>query len=539
MAKKAAQRLVFQPEALEGIHRGINWITEPISATLGPRPRYVAVAPVIRERPIELLDNGGVIARRVIELPDPDADMGAMLVRNLLWHLHENVGDGTATAAVIFRSVCAKGMKYLAAGGDVVLLRQYLLEGLQVILQQLAEMTIPIAGQKPLAQLAKSICHDSTLAALLGEVFDAIGEHGELEIRTGYDRHLRAEYLDGAQWSEGVLSKEMLTGASRVATLQNPSILITDLDIETPEQLIPALEAAMAAGSPSMLVVARTLSERATGFVVMNSRQGRFPMLAVKTPGDINTRGDLMHDMAVLTGGQPLLDVAGDSLASVKGAHLGHARRVWVNENRVGIVGGKGDPRRISKHYAQLVRSLDQTDDPTRHKNLMERIGKLVGGSATLWIGGTTISETEIRKELASRTARTMRGAIRGGVLPGGGSALLACRMPLRKRLTESGETEERAAYTMLLEAVEAPIRTILSNTGYDPGEILAEINQAGPGCGFDVERGRCANMTEAGILDAARAYTLAVQGAISGAAQALSISVLVHRTKPEFAMNT
>ncbi len=211
----------------------------------------------------------------------------------------------------------------------------------------------------------------------------------------------------------------------------------------------------------------------------------------------------------------------------------------WVNENRVGIVGGKGDPCQVSKRYTQLVRSLDQTDDLIKRKTLMERIGKLVGGSATLWIGGVATSETELRKELASRTARTMRGAIGSGVLPGGGSALLACRPPLQKCLAESCEPVERAAYAMLLQTVEAPIRAILSNAGYDPAEVLAEINQAETSYGFDVEQARLVNMTEAGIFDAARAYTQAVQGAISGAAQALGIEVLVHHTKPEYKMNT
>jgi chaperonin GroEL len=262
-------------------------------------------------------------------------------------------------------------------------------------------------------------------------------------------------------------------------------------------------------------------------------------MLAVKSPGDINTRSDLMQDMALLTGGQRLLAGAGDSLQSVKGVHLGRARRVWVSEDRFGIVGAQGDPRQVSAHYAQLARNLDQTHDQTRQKNLRERIEKLAGGSATLWIGGATNSEIEPRKEIASRTGRTIRSAIGSGVLPGGGSALLACRLPLQKRLSEACETEERAAYTMLLQAIEVPVRTILLNAGYEPGEILAQINGAGSLYGFDVEQRRIVNMMDAGIVDAANAYTRAVQGAITGAAQAMSIEVLVHRTKPDYAMNT
>ncbi len=538
MEKKTARRLVFQPDALEGIHRGINCLTDAVSATLGPRPRYVAVAPVIRERPIELLDNGGVIARRVTELMDPDADMGAMLVRNLLWHLYEDVGDGTATAAVIFRSVCTQGLRVVAAGGDVVLLRKYLLEGLQIILQQLADLTRPIEGREPLARLAESICHDRELAAQLGEIFDTLGPHGDLDVRTGYHRSLRSEYLAGPQWAAGALSKEMI-GSARFATLLNPAILLTDLEIDTPEQLIPALEAAMAAEASSLLIIAQHLGERATGFVVMNSRQGSFPMLAVKSPGDINTRSDLLQDMALLTGGQPLLAGAGDSLAAVTRTRLGRARRAWATDNHFGVVGGQGDPRQVSAHYAGLTRQLDQTSDRTRRDNLMERVGKLVGGSAALWVGGATSSEIEMRKESATRTARTMRSAIGSGVLPGGGSALLACRPALRERQAQAHDAAERAAYAILLQAVETPVRVILSNAGYDPGAILGDIDAAGPLCGFDVEQRRVVDMAEVGIFDAAKATTMAVQGAISGAAQALSIEVLVHRAKPDYAMNT
>ena len=224
------KRLIFQPDASLSLQRGINLIVDAIRPTLGPIPRTVAVSQVMDGKPPELLDKGGLIARRITDLPDPNADMGAMLLRQMLWQLYEDCGDGTATAAVIFQSIYNEGLKYLAAGGDAMRLRQFLNEGLDLILNALDEMTLPIEGKEQLAQLAETICHDRELADKLGEIFDFIGEYGQLDVRRGHTRYIEHDYMKGMYWQRGAVSRAMLRGGKQSdrIVMNDTAILLSD-----------------------------------------------------------------------------------------------------------------------------------------------------------------------------------------------------------------------------------------------------------------------------------------------------------------------
>ncbi|MBM4464480.1 MAG: hypothetical protein FJ014_02740, partial [Chloroflexi bacterium] len=437
-AKRQTQRVVFQPTAYRGLQQGINQIADTLRPTLGPLPRTVAIERSPRDKAPELLDDGGVIARRIIELADRDEDVGAMLLRHVLWRLHEKVGDGTATAAVLFQSVYNQGVHYIVSGGNGMALRHYLEKGMGVVLNELTGMAVYLEGQEKFAQMAETICHDPSLAKMLGEIFDIIGEYGQLEIRSGRSRELEREYVEGMYWKGGILSRQMITDHTSLRTeMENAAILISDLDIEDPRQLIPVIEAAMQAEIHSLLIVAGRLSDNAIALLLMASRDpAKFQAIAVQTPG--MTAGDQaasLEDLAVLSGGRPLAKTAGYTLSGVKVQHLGRARRAWADRTYFGIVGGKGDPRALRKHIVSLRAAFGRADDPEVRRKLQERIGKLMGGSAVLWVGGATELEINARKELAQRASDALRGAITDGVVPGGGVSLLACRAALQERL--------------------------------------------------------------------------------------------------------
>ncbi len=536
MPRSKTQRVVFQPITYQGLQRGINQMVEAIRPTLGPRPRIVAIDRILDERMPELLDDGGTIAKRIIQLPDRDEDIGAMFIRDVLWRLHDQVGDGTATAAVLFQSVYNEGVHYLASGGNAMRLQSYLEKGMRVILDQLTGLTVHLAGKEKLAQVAEVICYDPPLARLLGEIFDIIGEYGRLEIRAGRSRELEREYVEGMYWERGLVSREMITDHSRFRTeFEDASILISDLEIEDPRQLFPALELAIKASIRSLLIVVSKLSESGLAFLLANKNPEKFQAIAVKTPGwGKDEQAAALEDLAVLTGGRAFIEVAGDTFSQIKLQDFGHARRVWADRRNFGIIGGKGDPRALRQHIATLRAAFEETDEPVPREKLQKRIGKLLGGSATLWIGGATELEIETRKELAERTAPAMRGAMMEGVVPGGGVALLVCRPALQQMLDQSTDPDERAAYRILIKAMAEPIRTIVANAGYDASEVMAEIKLAGPGHGFDVTSGQIVDMMQAGIWDAAIVQKSAVYAAIAGAAQALTIDVLVHHAQPE-----
>jgi chaperonin GroEL len=536
MTKGRTPQVVFQPEAYRGMQRGINQMVEAIRPTLGPLPRFVAIDWAAERRTPELLDNGAAIARRILELPDRDADMGAMFLRHVLWQVHEKVGDGTATTAVLLQSIYNRGVRYLASGGNAMLLRHHLEEGRRVILKQLTGMTAQVEGKQLLTRAAESICYDPPLAKLLGEIFDIIGEYGQLDIRSGRSRELEREYVEGMYWDGGLLSREMITDHAKLRTeMHNAAILISDLALEDPRQLVPVLEMANGAGIRALLIIATQLSSGVTALLLSASRElEKFQVIAAKTPGMTSTdQAMAMADLAILTGGRPLVKIAGHTLNGVRLEDLGQARRVWADRTYSGIVGGKGNPRALRAHIASLRSALGRATDKDLRQKLQKRIGKLRGGSATLWVGGTTEMEIRARRELAERTADALRGAVREGMLPGGGVSLLACHPSLQERLDCSVDADERAAYRILIKAMEAPIRAILTNAGYDASEVMAEIRLAGSGHGFDVRSRQVVDMAQVGIWDAAAVLKTAVHSAVSGAALALTTDVLVHHKQP------
>jgi chaperonin GroEL len=523
------------------MQKGINQMVEAIRPTLGPRPRIVAIERTPNNKAPELLDDGGTIARRIIQIANRDADMGAMFIRHLLWRLHEEVGDGTATAAVLFQSIYNQGVHHVVSGGNAMQLRRYLGKAIPVILDELTGMTIHLEGKEKLARIAEAICYDPPMAKLLGEIFDIIGEHGRLEIRSGRGRELEREYVEGMYWETGIFSREMITDHTLFRTqLENAAILISDLEIDDPRQLLPVIGMAMQAEIRALLIIASRLSDHAVALLLANKHPEKFQAIAVKTPGfGLSDQAAALEDLAVLTGGRAFTRFAGYSLQEVTLEDLGHARRAWADRSNFGIVGGKGDPRGVRQYLANLRGAFRSTEDREARKKLQQRIGKLIGGSATLRIGGVTELELNARKELAERTAEALRGAIMEGVLPGGGASLLACRPALERMMDQSSDPDERAAFRILIRALEEPLRTIVTNVGFDDREIMAEIKRAGPGYGFDVVSEQIVDMAQAGIFDVATVLKSAVHSAIAGAALALTTDVLVHHKKPEEAFHT
>ena len=529
--------VVFQPATRRGIQRGLDQLVNAVRPTLGPRPRLVAIDNIdYHSNTPQLFDDGGTIARYLIQLQGREADMGAMLVRDLLWRLQQQVGDGTATAAVIVQKVYSEGVRYLAAGGNAMQLKRHLERGMRLILEQLSGQTIQLSGKEKLARLAESLCYDPPLAHYLGEIFDIIGEWGRLEIRKGQSREVVREYVEGMYWDQGLLSREMFTDHSKPRVeFEDAAILISDLEIEEPIQLFPALEMAIRTEIPALLIIAEKLSAKAINFLLRNKDPEKFQVIAVRTPGwDKAEKAAALQDLAILTGGRPFVKAAGDTFDRIRPEDLGHARRAWADYKHFGIVGGKGDPRLLRQHIAELRRGYENTEKVQDREAMQARVGKLLGGTATLWVGGVTEMEIEARVELAKRTAATMRAAMREGVLPGGGVALLACRPVLRERLAESTDADERAAYRILTTALEEPFRAIVANAGYDASDVMAEVRLAGPGYGFDVTSGQVVDMVQAGIYDVTMVQKAVVFGALTTAAMALTVDVLVLHREPE-----
>ncbi|MBN1148468.1 MAG: hypothetical protein JXA78_14505, partial [Anaerolineales bacterium] len=424
-----AAKVIFQPQASQGMLRGFEQIVQAIRPTLGPSPRLVALDRCEQNKPPELLDNGGLIARRIVQLADRPADVGAMFLRQALWRVHQQVGDGVATCAVIFEAAYRQCLRYLAAGGNAAQLRRHLDDGAHLILAQLDSLTRAVEGQAQLIQVARSLCYDLELAEALGEIFDILGPEGFFETRAGRGRELQREYLLGSFWESETLSQASTAYLPQTRLeIHDAYVLITDLEFKEPRQLLPVFEALKDVEQRALLIIARQIAEPASALLAAARRDGAYQVIAAKTPGNTLTdQSQALQDLGVMTGGRPIVGASGESLESLRLEDLGRVRRAWVNRDFLGVVGGRGDPALRRVRLDQLRGALAATDDAERRKKIQQQIGRLLSGAAFLWVGGATEAELEMRKALAERSALTLRSALRGGVVPGGGAALLAC----------------------------------------------------------------------------------------------------------------
>ncbi len=533
-------RVVFQPQTYQGFQAGINQIADAVRPTLGPTPRMVAITKTKpHDQTPEIFDDGGTIARRIIQLPDRDVDTGAMFLRQLLWRQHEQVGDGTATTAVIFQAVYNEAVRFIAAGGNAMMMRRYLEQGLRVVLDQLTAMTIPISGKETIAQVAESVCADPELSQVLGEIFDIVGPYGQIEIRSGRTRGVEREYVSGTFFESGLITQVMVNDHENVrAQVEDTAIFLSDLEIKEGLELVPVVRAAIDAGYKGLVVMARIIPEDAIGVLMKVSQNPeRFKAMAVKTPGNkASDQAAFLEDLSILTGGKAYVDAAAASTQNIQPEHFGQARRVWADKTFMSVIGGKGDALEIRKQVAGLKGRYDVVDDPDIRKLTLTRLGKFMGGAASLFVGGLSEVDIEARKELAERAIGAVRATILKGVLPGGGAALLACKPKLDALAAQIENLDERVSYQILSRALEEPTRTILTNAGYDPSVRMARIAVSDTGNGVDARNGEVVDMAAAGVFDSAGVLLEAVRGAVTSAALGITVDTMVHKKRQKIA---
>jgi len=524
--------LLVGSAAQSALRRGIDRMAQAVRPTLGPCARTVAVQDVSSGRPIEVLDDAATILRRIIEVPNPYINMGAMMLRHSVWQTFEAVGDGAATTAVLFQALIHRLSPYLAAGGDPIAMRRHLEHGLRVALAALGEQARPLEGPQQIVRAAETMCHDPELAAMLGEIFDIIGADGYLQVESAYTPSLERQYVEGIHWNQGFVSAYFITDEEKQEVrLELPMILISDLRITAAEDLIPLLDRLVEARCPGLVVIADEVSGSALNLLLANHRQGVLPCMAVKTPSFEPHRSRILEDLAVLTGGRVVTGQSGQRAAQVPLADLGRARQAWANTDNFGLYGGDADPAALRRRIAEVRAELAVTSDPDDLEHVRQRLGKLMGGVAILYVGALTESQQHTRKALAQRAVTALRLALRRGVAPGGGAAYLACQSALHGLPATS--PDERAAYQALAAALEEPLMVIAANAGFDPRTVVAQVRASPPWWGFDVHSGTVVDMWQAGIIDPEPVLRTALEVAVSGAVMTLGSDVLVHMRQP------
>jgi chaperonin GroEL len=534
--KLATPEVVFQPSTFAAIQSGVRRVAAAVRPTLGPLARVVAVENLNRTDAPELLDDGALIARRIVELAPRGADVGGMLLRQALWKMSREAGDGSVTMAVMYESVLSQGIRHATVlGANSMLLRAGLERGRRAVVDALRSTAAPLKGKAQIHGIARSMCYaDHEMADALSEIFDYVGAEGLIVVEKGNSLRLEWEYIAGTFWHlSGWFSRLQVTDAAELrTTFENAALLISDIAIREPAVLAPALQRCIDAGVDKLVIVAADISDAVVGMLVRNQQARTIDTLAVRTPRIAEAdRVAAMEDIALLTGGRPFYSAAGADFADFRAADLGRARRAWATDSLFGLFGGAGDPRRIRQTIAHLRSRTALAESDHDAKMLQQRIGRLNGATAILRVGGRTTSEMDFRKITAERAVVGLRNAMAGGVVAGGGAALLSARsaldaLPIRR-------TEDELAAQILRRALEEPMRAIVENAGAQPDHIVEKIKDGPPGCGYDARLGRIADMRESGILDSAEVLAKAVDIAVSGAALALTTDVIVHHKAP------
>lgn len=523
------RQIVFAPEALRRLAAGFDRLAALMAATLGPTQ-----GPVLNARTsgsVELLTDAGAIARRVVELPGRCHNTGAMIGRHLAWQMHEQFGDGAATAAALARAMVREGVRRIEAGIDPALIRRGLDHALPAALAALETQAVPVTGQDALAAVATGITGDSELGAVLGEIVDVLGPAAALTIEELPVPYLDREYVEGAYWRAHPAARSMIPDGQREVVLDNPLIMVADQDLHDAADVGAALDlAARAAGRRPLLIVPAQIGERALTTVTLNHARGTVTAIVALMNVAASARTDDFEDLAALTGGALLADARGKPPRRPRLEDLGEARRAVVTRSSLTVAGAAGDRDAVAERCATLQRrasELSPRDDDWQR--FQGRIARLSGGIAILKIGARTGTELTHRRAQAEKAFRILSGLLAGGVVPGGGVAYLTCAQAVSASRATCSVPGAEHGVDLLATALGAPFTQIVRNHGlYHPPLALAEARRRGGKHGLDVLTGEYVDMQERGILDSLAVARGALQTATSAAISLLTTGVVV-----------
>lgn len=544
MAEKFYRDVLLKPRARVALARGVDIMASVLRVTLGPMARAVVMAPVISTRTPELLTDAGTIARRIIELPDPYENMGAMLIRQMAWQVREKVGNGAATAATIAQALLHGANRQAASGTNVMMIRRGIEKGLAVAIDSLKDQAVPMESPEQIEALSIAAAGgDREIGRYVAEMLEIIGTDGVLLVEESTTMKTDREYIEGLQWDSGYVSAHFCTDLDRMeAILENPLVVATDLNIDRAEQLLPLLEAIIArkqAGESfgGLVLFANEISGSALGLLATNHERDVLRCIGIKAPGAGDRRVRILEDISVLSGGRLIAEDAGDQMESATSVNIGRARRVWCNRDFFSIIGGSGTPSAIRERIAEIKRLLPTAEGDFERDKMRERMGKLSGGVGVLKVGAPSERERETRKQRGEEAIVAARAAAEEGVVPGGGAAYLAC-VPRLREFADTLNRDEAIGVTVLIGAMEAPTEWIIRNSARDHRAILARLRLSPPGHGYDAVGDRIADMTEAGILDPLKVVRGALEFAVSAGCMALTTEALILTDKSSPAVN-
>jgi chaperonin GroEL len=520
----AAKELQFREAGRQLMLAGVIELADAVQITMGPSGRNVVID---KKFGAPLVTKDGVTVAKEIEFKDPFKNMGAQMVKEVASKTSDVAGDGTTTATVLARQVLVEGGKAVVAGYNPMDLKRGIDKAVAFAVEQLKKMSKPCTDDKAIAQVGTiSANSDTAIGRIIADAMAKVGKEGVITVEEGSGLENELDVVEGMQFDRGYLSPYFITNQQNMSVeLDNPYILITDKKISSIRDLLPVLEAVAKSGRP-LVILAEDVEGEALATLVVNHMRGIVRVCAVKAPGFGDRRKEMLQDIAVLTRGQVISEEVGLKLESATVNDLGSAKRIHITKDNTTIIDGAGDAKDIKDRIVQLKARVDETSSDYDREKLNERIAKLAGGVAVIKVGAASEIEMKEKKARVEDALHATRAAVEEGVVPGGGVALIRVMQSLK---SVKGDNETQTVGVQLIaRALEAPIRQIVSNAGYEASVVLNKVVEGKDNFGFNAASGEYGDMLEMGILDPTKVTRTALQQAASVAGMMITTECMI-----------
>lgn len=525
-----SKQIKYGIEARNALEAGVNQLANTVRITLGPKGRNVVLD---KKYGTPLITNDGVTIAKEIELEDPFENMGAQLVKEVSTKTNDVAGDGTTTATVLAQAMIREGLKNVAAGANPMVVRKGMFKACEKAVGSIRQLSQNVDGKNHIAKIAAISAGDEEVGEIIADAMEKVSSNGVITVEESKTIETVLDLVEGMQFDRGYLSSYMATDMDKmVAQLDNPYILITDKKISNIQDILPLLEQIVQSGA-KLLIIAEDVESEALTTLVVNKLRGTFNCVAVKAPGFGDRRKAMLEDIAILTGGQLISEELGLELKDTKLEMLGRAKTVKVDKEDTIIVDGSGDKNEISARVSQIKLQIDETTSDFDKEKLQERLAKLSGGVAVIKVGAATETELKEKKLRMEDALAATRAAVEEGIICGGGSAYIYA-MGSVKELMDSLTGDEKTGASIVLKALEAPLRQIADNAGLEGAVIVNKVKELGKGMGFNAATEEFVNMVDAGIIDPTKVTRSALQNATSVAATLLTTESIVTDNKEE-----
>jgi chaperonin GroEL len=520
----AHKELKYDEEARSALQSGVDAVADAVKVTLGPKGRYVVLD---KKFGAPTITNDGVTIAREIEVEDVFQNQGAQLVREVATATNDVAGDGTTTATLLAQTIVRHGLRNVAAGANPLGLRRGIEKAVDSVVENLREkQSKDVGGKEQIARVAAISAADDEIGNIIADAIDKVGKDGVVNVEEGQTFGMELEFTEGMQFDKGYISPYMVTDQDRMeAVIEDPYILIANQKIGSVRDILPVLEQVMQGGK-SLLIIAEDVEGETLATLVVNKLRGTFTGVAVKAPGFGDRRKRMLEDIGILTGGEVITEEMGLKLENTQIDQLGRARRVVVGKDNTTIIDGAGESEQIKGRIKQIKQEVENTDSDFDREKLQERLAKLAGGVAVVKVGAATETEMKEKKHRVEDALQATRAALEEGIVPGGGVALLNAQDAIS--LDSYDDDDERTGASIIQRSLEAPIRQIADNSGFEASVVVEKVRAMKDGEGLNAADGEYGDLIAAGVIDPTMVTRSALQNAASIAKNILTTEAIV-----------